>query len=87
MPTASPPKTAAKTIPHPALPPSSVFWMYDGPRPTTTPPAAKAPTIPMTIPRTTLVWPMNRQPSQMALATDGAEMCSLTCRLAISRSR
>src|SRR6266576_3699359 len=41
MPAASPPKTAAKTIPQPALPPSSVFLMYDGPRPTTTPPAEK----------------------------------------------
>ena len=57
-----------------------------GPRPTTTPPAAKAPTIPITIPRTTAVWPMNFQPSQMVLATDGAEMRALAWRLGISLS-
>ncbi len=83
---ASPPKTAVKTTPQPALPPCSVFVTYEAPSPITTPPAANAPTIPMTIPRTTSVRPMNRQPSQMVLATEGAEMCSLAFRLAISRS-
>ncbi len=87
MPAASPPKTAANVIPQPALPPSSVFLMYEGPRPTTTPPAEKAPIMPMMIPRTTLVRPMYFQPSQMVLATEGAEMCSLSCRLGISCRR
>ena len=86
MPAASPMKIAANTKPHPAGPPSSVFCTYGWPRPTTTPAAANAPTMPITSPRTTAVRPMNRQPSQIDFTTDGDEIRSLCCRLAISRS-
>jgi hypothetical protein len=86
IPPARPTKIAANTTPQPALPPWRVFLMYGWPSPTTTPPAANAPTMPMTRPRTTGVRPINRQPSQMILATAGAEMCELNCRLGISRS-
>ncbi len=86
MPPASPTKIAANTTPQPASPPFSVCLMYGWPSPTTTPPAANAPTMPMISPRTTAVRPMNFQPSQMVLATEGAEMCALNCRFGISRS-
>ena len=43
--------------------------------------------MPNTIPRTTRVLPRNCQPSQMALATDGAEICPRAWRLGISLSR
>ena len=39
----------------------------------------------MTSPRTTSVRPMNRQPSQIVFAIEGAEICALNCRLGISR--
>ena len=42
-----------------------------------------APTMPVTRPRSTGVWPMNRQPSQIDLAVDGTEYL-LACRLGIS---
>ena len=57
------------------------------PRPTTTPAAAKAPTIPTTRPRTTGVFPMNRQPSQMDRSVEGAEILSQAFRLGISRMK
>ena len=57
------------------------------PRPTTTPAPANAPTIPITRPRTTGVFPMNRQPSQMDLKVDGTEIVPLACRLGISRMK
>lgn len=43
--------------------------------------------MPITRPRTTGVLPMNRQPSQMDLAADGAEIFSLSFRLGISRMK
>ena len=43
--------------------------------------------MPITRPRTTGVWLMNRQPSQMDLAVDGAEILSQSFRLRISRRK
>ncbi len=40
--------------------------------------------MPMTMPRTTWFRPMNRQPFQMALATDGSETSLLRRRCPIS---
>ena len=60
------------------------------PRPITTPAAQNAPSIPITRPRTTGVFLMNRQPSQMALAVDGTEIGSLllaACRSAAGSRR
>src|SRR5260370_16329879 len=47
--------------------------------------AEKAPIVPMRSPRTTGVWPRNFQPSQMVLATDGAEMWPRSLRFGICR--
>jgi hypothetical protein len=55
--------------------------------PTTTPAAPNAPTMPRTRPRTTGVWRMNSQPSQMALAVEGTEIFPLALRLGISRMK
>ena len=57
------------------------------PSPITTPAAQNAPSIPITRPRTTGVFLMNRQPSQMALAVDGTEMSPLLRRLPICRRK
>ena len=43
--------------------------------------------MPVTRPRSTAVWPMNRQPSQIDLAVDGTEIFPLACRLGISRMK
>ena len=52
-----------------------------------TPAAENAPSIPTTSPRTTGVFLMNCQPSQMALAVDGTEISPLLCRLLIWRRK
>ena len=81
MPIARPIRIAAKTRLNPADPPPSVYWMYEGARPITTPAAQNAPSIPITRPRTTGVCRMKRQPSTIALAIDGAEIDALCSRL------
>jgi hypothetical protein len=52
--------------------------------PTTAPPAANAPSIPMMRPRTRRLLPTNRQPSMICLNTDGVEI--VPSRLGMSRS-
>ena len=69
-PSAMPTNTAPKSTPYPGAPAPRPAT-YTTPSPTTVPPAAEAPTRPMTRPRTTGVCAMKAQPSTTCRHTDG----------------